>query len=118
MTTKGLDDILYRFKEDHQKCKELLLSMVQNEALGQDERWRLYMKYGELLLSIDPYYFDPDGLNWDNLTLFDDFYCDKYETMTVDNMTKRIEEKGFEVDWNLYKESWMQKGIWGFKNDW
>lgn len=114
-----LDKQIDLFLHIKRLTKEEFIKFIQDtKHIPLDLRWNLYLKHGEMLLSIDSYYFEPDGIDWNRHTLFDDFCCDKYATMTVDNMTKQIEEKNLEVNMNEYKESWMQKGIWGFINDW
>lgn len=112
--SKALDDL-----KDHIEVKRKhFLDFIRNAQIPLNLRWDIYLKHGEMLLSINTYSFEPDGIDWNKYTLFDDFYCDKYATMTVDSMTEQIEQNEFEVDWIKYKESWLQKGIWGFINDW
>lgn len=108
---------LEKFVKITERVRKNLLDIIQDKHLSLDSRWDIYLKYGKEFLPIDSYYFEPEGIDWNKYTLFDNFYCDKYATMTVDSMTEQIEQNGFEVDWIKYKESWLQKGIWGFMND-
>ena len=112
--SKALDDL-----KDHIEVKRKhFLDFIRSTEIPLNLRWNLYLKYGKEFLPIDSYYFEPEGIDWNKHTLYHDFYCDKYATMTVDSMTEQIEQNEFEVDWIKYKESWLQKGIWGFIHDW
>lgn len=98
----------------------LLLGTIRDTRYPLDERWEMYLRYGECL-PISPYYFDLEGIIWDRYSFPEYFYCDRYDVITVDEMYMCITqspEKFLEVDMRKFKESWMQESMWGFKYDW
>lgn len=76
------DKFLPQFKE---WCKD--------KSIPVDERWELFLKSG--LGKEDGRYHRPNGLNWNKLSLYDDFYLDKYAWISVESMFNRAKEKSF-----------------------
>lgn len=114
-----LNSLIEMFEETQRIAKNNLIKFIQNKGIPLDTRWEMYLKHGSKILPVDSYYYHPEGIDWNKHTLYDDFYCEMYETMTVDHMTDILDgADDIKVDWNLYKESWMGKAIWGFINDW
>ena len=116
-------DVLSRHIKIHQEYCDYFKTVVGNPVFPLELRWNLYMKYGEQYLPISDQAFKAEGIDWDSYSLEEDFYCDKYATLTALDMTLMIDDKLLEQeieidDMDLYKESWLKEGIWGFINNW
>lgn len=112
------ENVLCQHIEIHKEYCGFFKKVIANQFYPLDLRWNLYLKYGRQYLPISDWLFKPNGISLDKYSLYDDFHCDRYATITVDTITKRIETSKFDVDMDLYKESWLQEGIWGFINSW
>jgi hypothetical protein len=116
-----VDELLNKFKE----LKSKLSKIIVDKDLSLDQRWKYYEKAGSLL-PVDSYYFNPKakGLNWNTMSLYDDFYCEKFSTMTgvefvdlcIDINTQRKEVE--KIDILEVKEYWLNSGCYAFINNW
>lgn len=103
---------------------ENIKEIVQNKNIPLDIRF--YLLTNSEITPIDSFYFHLDGIDWDRMSLYDDFYCDKYATMLASDMIDIIEDKKSEssrkiwldIDVNNIKEQFCQKFIKGFINAW
>jgi hypothetical protein len=77
--------------EQFLKEKESLIKefkkWVKDKNIPLEERWDLFVKSG--LGVHDNYYHKPKGIDWDKYTLYDDFYIDRYATISCDRMLER-----------------------------
>ena len=85
------------------------------------ERWEIFTKvYNEL--DTDSCYFTIPDINGEEITYYDDLYCDKYQTIDYPQIVETLADK-FEVEetdsiFNELKESMLQSGDGACVNDW
>lgn len=110
--------------EQYLSIKETLTTAlkeyVKDKSIPIDERWEAFIKAD--VAPIANTYHNPDGIDWNKYTLYDDFYCDKYATMTAQSLFELCEDKAddedFEYDPEAVKEYFMENFISGFINNW
>lgn len=117
-------DIIESYKQTIKK--ELKLAVV-DKTISLEERWDLFID--SKLGSHSSYYHEPDGLNWGNISLYDDFYYERYQTIKVDEWLDRLHDKvnddedeegddKFTFDEVAFKEYFLKNFIYSFDNDW
>lgn len=103
-------------------------TFVQDKSIPLVERWYIFIKsdLGEIKNSV----CNPDGIDWDNTTLYDDFNCNKDGTTIVEEMLKQCLEfttmEGdnyfFKPNWKFdetaFKEYCLDNFMKGFINSW
>ena len=113
---------LCELNKQHEIILSTTKSYVQDSQFDFDKRWNVFIKAGELgLIPTDSCYFEPEGLDWNKTSLYDDFYIDKYQTYDVKTMLEHaIENKLIENDEDIikFKESCMTQFIYSAENDW
>jgi len=101
------------------ELKAELRTIIVDKSIPLEDRWNLFIE--SELGEHDGYYQEPPGINWNKKTLYDDFNCDKYNTLHVDIMLERaLEGKMFETleDEIAFKEYFLENFIKSFQNDW
>ena len=103
-----------------ESTREPLLKSLVDKSFTLEERWETYCKL-EDSLSIDSFYI---GLAFggNEVAYYEDFYCDRNETITFSTMVERMEDReGSEEHMNLFKEDLLvhaSTGTGGCVNDW
>lgn len=120
---KVLLDILNTIDDMFNSTEKTIKEYVQDKSIDLNDRWEVFCKAGNLgLIGINNTYFEPNGLNWDKLTLYDNFHIEKYKQYKVDNMLEQAFEDGLfedeEFDILKFKESCMQEFIFEAINYW
>lgn len=101
---------------------EQLKATVKDKSQPLEERWQLFCdaRKGERR----PFYIQPAGLDWDKVTLFDDFYIDRYQTVWVTDWYEQCiemrdsEDIKLQFDGDAFREWILEMFIWSFVNDW
>jgi hypothetical protein len=101
---KTKDSIIPRFKE-----------WLQDTIIPLDERWETFIESG--LGSTDDWESEPPCLDGNNKTLYDDFGCDKYETMTAKRYVDTCIEESFGNITEI-KEYFLSNFMKSFVNNW
>jgi hypothetical protein len=107
---KDVEDLKLEFKK---WCKD--------KTIPLNERWDVFIE--SKLGTIDSFYRNPPGINWNKKTLYDDFYTEKRETLAANDMLDMINQEFDTFDWDEqkeieFKESFLQDFCKGFINDW
>jgi len=100
---------------------EKVKTYVTNKEIPIEDRWEVLITYPSIPISNT--YQNPEPIDWDRISLYDDFYVDKYATCTAEDFVEVCEDK--QEEWNLsddditeIKEYFCQKFIRGFINNW
>lgn len=116
-------EIILQNVEDLNKRKieieQIVKRYVQDKSVPLDDRWDLFIqcKMG----THSSMYENPDGINWNEITLIDDFHIDKNQTCDVDWFIERSEElieEGEDIDIVKVKEWFLREFMLSFENDW
>lgn len=106
------------FKEQEKKIKEDLEAWVKDESIPLEERWQVLIdsELGEHISCVE----EPDGINWNKHTLYDDFYTDRYVIITMKSIydiakRKNLFEENGETE---FKQYCINNFIHSFTNDW
>ena len=121
-----LKNKLEAFKELKQIALDLLKEVVTDKSIPLEDRWNCFIKSN--LGEHSQWYKNPDGINWNKYTLYDDFHTDKYASITAEsfvNICKDIisdqeedVDEGRKINLNEVKEYFMKNLLIGFTNDW
>jgi len=116
-----MKEYIERYLELKETLTTALKEYVKDKSIPVDERWEAFIKAD--VAPIDGTYHDPDGIDWNKYTLYDDFYCDRYATIKANSILELCkdmasDEEGFEYDPVAIKEYFMDNFISGFINDW
>lgn len=116
---KELEILEKTIKDIQPKVKEF----IQNKDNSLEERWEVFLNAGIMgVIPSDTCYFKPEGINWEEGSLFDTFYTSKYQNYNPCMLEKMaLEENLFLKDdknHNLFKESYMEKFIFTVINNW
>jgi hypothetical protein len=117
----NLKELISQHKKERELLIEKLKDYCKDRTIPLEERWELFIESD--LGEIDNYYHEPDGINWNKYTLYDDFNCDKYATIDVKGMLKTckkvlVDDENFTFDEVVFKEYFLNKFLKGFINDW
>lgn len=103
------------------RVKEVL-SELKDTSVPLDERWEAFIKISEKVkLPIQSYgdgFVDYLG---DNMTLYDDFYIERHQTVKYVDMAEQFDELETEISAeNIaeWKEKVLQSGYGAFIHDW
>lgn len=126
ITQLEIDTYLETQKTFIPRVKELLKS----KELTLEYKWDIFLKVASLL-PIKSYGDVHDyGVPTKHLSMYDDFYIDRYKTVEFVDLIERIQEnqedaktipkykKWLEIDLNLVKEKILESGLQGFIYDW
>jgi hypothetical protein len=92
---------------------------VQDVSINLENRWEIFCKAGKLgLIETEYYCFYPNGIDWNSVSLYDDFYIDKYQTYDVLDILERGIDDNIDINQIEYKESCMQEFIFKAINEW
>lgn len=108
------------------EAKGAIAPMLKDQTIPLDERWTAFQRLMTLApLKVQSY---GDGfVDWlgDNLTLYDDFYIERHETVMYVDFLERITDEYFSEKRPIspeniaeWKEQVLQSGYGGFKFDW
>ncbi len=113
-------DALVLFIEGLHKHVEIITKKVkeycQNKNNPLDKRWNLFISSD--LGNVDTMYHHPDGIDWTKVSLQSDFYCNRYDTLSAEEMIEEIENGSVEGDVGAVKEYFLSNFIKEFKNNW
>jgi hypothetical protein len=101
---KTKETIIPRFKE-----------WLKDTSVPLDERWDTFIESD--LGDTDECESEPPCLDGNNKTLYDDFYCDRGQTMTAKSYVDICEDKSF-GDIVEIKEHFLSNFMKSFDNDW
>lgn len=118
-----MQEKLDTLKNNIQNIVKDVKEFVQNKDNSLTERWNIFCKTGELnILPKDDSYFEPNGINWNEYSLYDNFGIDKYQSYTVlDLEEKALDSKIFQKDDEdhiKFKESYLKEFIWEATFNW
>jgi len=111
--------------DEFNKLKASLIEEMKlwcvDKSIPLEERWKVFIESD--LAPIDRWYHHPDGVDWDKVELYNDFYCDRYQTMEASSFVELCQDKindkeDFECDLDKVKEYFLSEFISGFIHDW
>lgn len=117
--------------EDFLKLKEKLTTQlkewVKDESVSLEERWSVFIKSG--LGKDDTYYISPDCIDWNRVTLYNNFYLDKYAVCSAERFVEKAldNQEYYKGDNNPYEDNlkeklirffMIEKFMKSFENDW
>lgn len=97
-----------------------ILEALRDTTISLFERWTVYHTLvTDGILNNSQIYGDGyiDVLA-EGLTLYDDFYIDRYQTKLFTDMYEQILENGKDYNIEAWQEAILQSGFSGFTNDW
>lgn len=106
------------------EIQDLWEEFLKNKEYSLDEKWNIFVKYGEIFGRKDGWCqrFDIEKkveINW-----FEDYNTHRRETVILSNFIEWIEENLEEwPKWNRdlineFKEEILQKNLWSYRFDW
>lgn len=113
---------LVKKKNQIDEAVALTLSCLTNPAYDLEDRWQLYLQIvnNNLLDNIELFgdgFIDTLG---GNLTIYDNFYAERYQTVEYFDMWDTIleDEHGTSETRDEWREKVLASGYSGFKYDW
>jgi len=123
-----MKDKIQQYLEQKEILKSELKQWVKDESIPLQERWDLFI--ASELGDDYSWYLKPTGIDWNRVSLFDDFYLEKYSVCTVqdfiDTYQENVDDREDEED-NPYENCSVEilqryfmidKFVKSFKNDW
>lgn len=99
-----------------------VLDALKDKAIPLDDRWKAFIEMGEKVKMPIATYGDGFVEILDkNLTMYDDFYVDRHQTVKYVNLYNQIKNLDREIpEKNIakWKEAVLQSGYGGFIHDW
>lgn len=100
-----------------------VLDALKDKSLSLDDRWTTFLSLDQNGIKMPMNNYGDgfvDHLD-DNATMYDDFYVDRYATITYADMYERIMESDDEKlmkNVDSWRELVLQSGFGGFTHDW
>ena len=100
---------------------------VKNQANPLEERIWVWENCPEAFTQVDSYYISAEYLDGTEISWYDDFYVEKYETVDCRELKEcgkfsdwdsELKSVVKENEWNHFRQQCMDKGVFRFKFDW
>lgn len=118
-TVDYITNEINRYQDLKENTTKKVKEYVQNKENPLEERWNIFIasELGDHL----SYYEEFEGIDWGKHTLYNDFCCEKYQTIDAYDILSIIKDdlesfEDFQED--VFKEDVLSKFIYSFKNDW
>jgi hypothetical protein len=121
------------FFTERDSIRDFLQNLIKNIEYPLDERWEIFLAAGKDILGVDIYGDGHIDILSPDLTQYDHFYTERYQTRTYEDMWEQIQEKvedakvdptseyskGAELwDVDKWRETVLEHGHAGFIYDW
>ena len=117
---KSIKEALSQYLKNKERFINFLKQFVVNKNYSLEDRWEVFIEsdLGDISGCVE----SPPGIDWNRITLYDDFYKDRYATVLAVDMLYRIndDESGKFKDFDevAFKEFFLQEFKKGFIHDW
>lgn len=119
--TQKIEGIIVLQQMVDKNVKEVLTSL-KDKSIPLDDRWKAFIEMGEKVkMPIETYGDGFVEILHKNLTMYDDFYIERHQTVKYVDLYEQIEELDTEIpEENIakWKEAVLQSGYGGFIHDW
>jgi len=121
MNKETIKNRIKEYKEGLPALEQIVKEYVQNKENSLDDRWNLFIYAG--LGEHQSWYHKTKGIDWNKYSLVNDFYLEKYETITAESFVEMCEDMEIDKDHHQInieevKEDFLDNFLWQFKFDW
>ena len=120
-TTQKIEGIILLQQMVDKNVKEVLTSL-KDKSIPLDDRWKAFIEMGEKVkMPIQTYGGGFAEILHKNLTMYDDFYIERHQTVKYVDLYEQIGGLDMEIpEENIakWKEAVLQSGCGGFIHDW